>query len=200
MEKATIKMYKDNSSNELIISISPLSKNIEDLVASLLSEVMKQPSNEKSANEETSSETVVPIKDVPNIKTDEAYINKEQDYKKEQERITFKFTEGENIGKTPQEVLNEKNGLHTIVAICLKAKDKTTQEYISCAKALKDFINNSIKKEQYDDLYAVYQIVCPNLIKHCTLKKLAPNNIDEDTTQGKKIIVTFCSGKLLQNL
>lgn len=175
MDKTTIKLYKDESSNELIISISPLTKNIEDIVSALIKTT---------------------ITEVPSLEKDKDYIEQEQDYTKEQEQITFRFQDGEYVGKTPMEVIQETNSITEVIKICLAAKDKTVQEYISCAKALKDFINTtSFEKDICNSMFSTFSIVCPNLVQKCIER-----GNDKDTEEGQKMIVQLCAKQLLKIL
>lgn len=158
IEKLNLKLFKDVSTKEIIISVGPYSDSLEKTIIQAISSIVNNS---------------VTIQEINTLQEDTVYQQEEKDttsIDKIKEAEKFIISSGAYKGLTPLQVIQNKNGFFTILKFCLKNKSNPDcSVYHFYVNALKEYMQtlnvDNLEKEHMLNIVQEFQKICPNLIK-----------------------------------
>lgn len=191
MDNINIKVYKDNSTKELIISVGPTDSSIEQLIIQFLSKActidveeinslkedkiyIEQESDVSYAKNIEEGKEPVPLF-TPETTLKETKQEKEEEKNKENTETSgqneFIMKSGKYEGMTPLQALREKDAFISFMQFCQKNKDNKECTSLSYyVSALLTYIQETNVKEMAEDQLqkeiSLFRIICPNIVQH----------------------------------
>lgn len=191
MTNTNIKIYKDNSTKELIISLGPTDSSLEQLVVQFLSKAcsvnieeidslqedkvyIEQESDISYAQKVASGEEIISMQDG-------AFTQNEQKKTEEQTeqpadgtssvQSEYIMKSGKYNGMTPLQALKEKDAFVPFMSFCQKnANNPECASLTHYVSALLTYIQennvNEMSEEVLQEKLSMFRTICPNVVQH----------------------------------
>ena len=177
MQRMNIKIYKDESSNELLISLGPVNKNMEQIITTLLNATLEN---------------------INTLKEDTEYQKENMTIPEKIEEKVFCIPDGKYKGMTVSAALRLSEDAITDIIPEYLTHIKENEIYKNYTSDLKEYIAGikyqTLSEETQQIYYNMLHQICPNLIH-----KLKEKGYSEEG-EGKKELIKVCFQQLYKTL